>query len=257
MKRQISFDFEDDNVKSYIEENVGIIDVKKNVFEILTDLGESGDLLDLFKIAENDPNIDYLLFLNEPGCFSETVYDLFLDKILKKEANQNKYKRKYDPDIRTLYEKHINILKNFITRMLEFNKLIIAGLQGSIVTPFFGASLAADFRFASEDLRFSLCHVKYGLPPCGALPFFLPRYIGQNKAAEILFQGKEINAKEARKLGLVSHVFSKNVFKNQCVREIKSMKLNLESVKNTKKLMCNFKNELNHYFIYESKLILY
>jgi enoyl-CoA hydratase/carnithine racemase len=60
-----------------------------------------------------------------------------------------------------------------------------------------GASLAADFRFASENTVLALCHLKLGVHPAGALPYFLPKYVNYANVYNILFSGKNISADEA------------------------------------------------------------
>ena len=128
------------------------------------------------------------------------------------------------------------------------------GLQGSVVTPFFGASLAADLLFATEDMQFTLAHLKYGLHPTGALPYLLPKYIGVNKAKYYLYRGGHISSNEALSLGLINKVYSSNSFLNNCLSEIRSIITNdVEVLKITKKLININADEIIKYFEYESK----
>ena len=138
-----------------------------------------------------------LLLINERCCFSEKEYSEFINSISGKGIGSGKEKIRL---------RQINILNRFIMEMMNFKKLVISCLSGNIVTPFFGASLSADFRFASEDMVFSLSHLKLKVHPSGALPYFLPKYVGFSKANELLFSDREISAKEALKLGLVNKI---------------------------------------------------
>ena len=80
------------------------------------------------------------------------------------------------------------MIDRIILRLIELKKITYIGLQGEVVTPFFGASLSFDFRFASRDMCFSLAHSQYGLHASGALPFFLPRFLQYSQAIEIILE---------------------------------------------------------------------
>ena len=100
-------------------------------------------------------------------------------------------------------------------------KIVIYALQGVVVTPFFGASLSSDFRFASEGMSFSLAHIKYGFPPTGGIAFFLPRYLGQTRTVELLIRGGDIGAADALEMGLINKIFAKERFEEDFIREAK------------------------------------
>ena len=65
-------------------------------------------------------------------------------------------------------------------------------------------ALACDLRVASEDARFSQGFLRLGLAPGMGGAWFLPRLIGLTKAAEILFTGDFLGAKEADRLGMLN-----------------------------------------------------
>ncbi len=250
------FNFESKEMKSYLKEDIAIIKIKCNVFDTLTDLAESGKLLSLIQLAERIPDVKALLVLNEPGCMDEEEYDRFLKRILDRGIDP------YAPeDQRGIVQKidrarEINILNRTITHLVDFKKISVMGLQGNIVTPFFGASLAVDFRYAAEDMSFSLSHLKYGLHPGGALPFFLQHYLSHSKTIEILFKSERITAGEALDLGLVSAVLPAQDFENHCIKELENICYLDTRVIHATKLLANFSRiELRHYFDVESALL--
>jgi enoyl-CoA hydratase/carnithine racemase len=245
-----------DEFQSYLKEDIAIIKIKCHVFDALTDLAESGKFISLLLLSERIPDVKALLILNEPGCMNEEEYDRFLHGILDRGIEP------YAPDeTRGVVQRvdrlrEINILNRTISHLVDFKKISVMGLQGNIVTPFFGASLSMDFRYASEDMSVSLAHLKYGLHPSGALPFFLPRYVKHSKAIELLFRCDKIPADEALELGLVNRVLPGDDFENRCIQEIDKLCHLDTRVIHATKLLANFSRiELRNYFDIESALL--
>ena len=129
------------------------------------------------------------------------------------------------------------------------------GLQGDVVTPFFGITLAAEFRFAHPGMRFVLAHSKLGLHPSGALPFFLQRYVGQSRASDILYCGCEIEAVKAKEMGIINDVFDSDFEKTSVQKALELGDMDGDVLRLTKKLNNAFVDNLEKYFDEESKLI--
>ncbi len=92
------------------------------------------------------------------------------------------------------------------TAMLDCDRPIIAAVNGAAVGWGMDMSLFADFRIASENARFGELFVKRGLvSDIGGL-VRLPKLVGPQKAAELLFTGDIIDAQTAKDIGLVLEV---------------------------------------------------
>lgn len=89
----------------------------------------------------------------------------------------------------------------------EFEKPLIAAVNGAAVGAGMDMSLMCDIRFAARSARFSEGYVKVGLIPGNGACYFLPRIIGIARALELLWTGDFVAADEALALGLVSRVF--------------------------------------------------
>ncbi|MEQ8267045.1 MAG: enoyl-CoA hydratase-related protein [Parvibaculum sp.] len=89
---------------------------------------------------------------------------------------------------------------------LECDRPIIAAVNGAAVGWGMELTLFADIRIASEQAKFGEIFIKRGLiTDVGGL-WRLPAIVGPAKAAELLFTGDIIDAKEAERIGLVTEV---------------------------------------------------
>ena len=182
MKEELSLEFENNDFRCSIDGEIAIVKVKCNAFYSLTDLDISRRILYWFDLVAEEDKIIAILLLNEKGCYGNTAYEVFLSSVTGKDFSDEKPHKLSPGERANIRAREVNVLNSFIMATTSFRGLVISGLNGTIVTPFFGASLASNFRFATEDSVISLSHAKYGLHAGGALPFFLPRYIGIGKA---------------------------------------------------------------------------
>ncbi|MBQ60677.1 MAG: enoyl-CoA hydratase [Gammaproteobacteria bacterium] len=92
------------------------------------------------------------------------------------------------------------------TAILDCDRPIIAAVNGAAVGWGMDLSLFADFRIASEKARFGELFVKRGLVSDVGGLLRLPKLVGPQNAAELLFTGDIIDASTAKEIGLVLDV---------------------------------------------------
>ena len=95
-----------------------------------------------------------------------------------------------------------------ILRGLDLWKPLIAACNGLTLGGGLEMCLACDIMIASENAKFGLPEVRVGIIPGGGGTQRLPRIIPRRLAAEMLFTGKTIDAREAYRIGLVNKVVS-------------------------------------------------
>jgi 2-(1,2-epoxy-1,2-dihydrophenyl)acetyl-CoA isomerase len=82
-------------------------------------------------------------------------------------------------------------------RVFSGKKPIVAAVQGAAIGGGLGLALAADFRVAAPEARFSANFARLGFHHGFGLSVTLPQVVGAQHALELLYTGKRINGEEA------------------------------------------------------------
>ncbi|MFT5643551.1 MAG: 2-(1,2-epoxy-1,2-dihydrophenyl)acetyl-CoA isomerase [Janthinobacterium sp.] len=91
----------------------------------------------------------------------------------------------------------------WLAELLNLDRPVIAVVDGPAYGAGFGLALAADFILATPRARFCLSFLKLGLVPDCAVLYTLPRVVGLQRAKEMAFSTREIDADEALRMGIV------------------------------------------------------
>lgn len=87
-------------------------------------------------------------------------------------------------------------------RLFETRTPVVAAVQGAAVGGGLGLALMPDFRVAAPEARFSANFARLGFHHGFGLSVTLPRLVGRQKAAELLYTGRRIGGEEAYAFGL-------------------------------------------------------
>jgi enoyl-CoA hydratase/carnithine racemase len=91
-------------------------------------------------------------------------------------------------------------------RLWRTGKPIVAAVHGAAIGAGVGLAVMADFRVACPEARFSTNFTRLGFHPGFGLTATLPRLIGHQKAAMMLYTGRRLTGEEALQIGLVDYV---------------------------------------------------
>lgn len=91
-------------------------------------------------------------------------------------------------------------------RIAQCHKPTIAAIRGYALGGGLELALACDVRFATTDAVLGLPEISLGTVPGSGGIQRLPTVIGRGLAADLLFTGRQIDAQEAWRIGLVNYV---------------------------------------------------
>ena len=86
--------------------------------------------------------------------------------------------------------------------MFRTSKPVVAAVQGPAVGGGLGLALSADFRVICENTRFAANFVKLGVHAGFGITHTLPRIVGEQYAARILYTGQRVGQQQAMAMGL-------------------------------------------------------
>ncbi len=99
----------------------------------------------------------------------------------------------------------MSILAELVPAMRRMPQPVIGAINGAAIGGGMCLSLGCDIRIAGESAYFRAAGINNGLTATEmGLSFLLPRAIGTSRAFEIMLSGRDVDAREAASIGLVS-----------------------------------------------------
>ena len=107
------------------------------------------------------------------------------------------------PARNTVGDRQTGHLYQHAVRLFRCQTPVVAAVQGAAVGGGLGLSLVGDFRVADTNSRFTANFNRLGFHPGFGISVTLPRVVGQQMAAMLLYTGRRIDGAEAHRIGLV------------------------------------------------------
>ena len=103
--------------------------------------------------------------------------------------------------------KSMTIIADLVPALRRMPQPVIAAVNGAAIGGGMCLALGADIRIAGESAYFRAAGINNGLTATElGLSFLLPRAIGASRAFELMLSGRDVEANEAERIGLVSKV---------------------------------------------------
>lgn len=103
-------------------------------------------------------------------------------------------------------------------RLFRAETPVVAAVQGAAIGGGLGLALFADFRMAAPEARFAANFARLGFHQGFGLSVTLPRLVGPQRTAELLYTGRRIKGEEAARIGLVDYLYPFDELREQAHR---------------------------------------
>ena len=172
------------------EKKEGIATIQLNRTNVLNAMNKQMwlDLQAALKDVENDDTIKVVILTGNGRAFS-TGADLKESKTRSPEA----------------YRDYLEELQEASRKILEFEKPIIAAVNGYALGSGYELALACDIRIAAHDAKIGSPEARVSSSVTGGAMRLIQDLIGPGKAKELLFTAKNIDGREAERIGLVNY----------------------------------------------------
>jgi enoyl-CoA hydratase len=117
----------------------------------------------------------------------------------------------------TIALRAMELLDDVVIAIRRMHQPVIAAVNGAAIGGGFCLALAMDVRIASDEAYFRAAGINNGLTASElGISYLLPRAIGSSRAFEIMLSGRDVDAAEAERIGLVSEVVSPDKLLDAC-----------------------------------------
>jgi enoyl-CoA hydratase len=176
----------------YVESEDGIYTVTMNNPERMNALGGGlhHELIEVFQELDHDPDCKVIIVTGAGRAFSA------------------------GGDIKSWKDRPVGSIKinrsrnephQYVDRMMELEKPIIAMVNGPAVGQGLLVALWCDIVIASSEARMGDRHINMGLLPGDGGVVMFPLLMGMHKAKELLMTGKLVSGEEAARIGLANY----------------------------------------------------
>ena len=151
--------------------------------------------------------------------------------------------------------RHVRWARDLWGLFMSIDKPIIASLHGFVIGSGIEIASLCDVRIAANDARFRMPEVALGMIPAAGGTQTLPRLIGVDKTMDLILTNKEIDADEARLIGLVDMVVEPKDIYNETVSVAQNILSNGEKLNSAIKsvVRLGFEMDINSAVLFESR----
>ena len=117
----------------------------------------------------------------------------------------------------TISLRAMELLDDVILTVRKMHQPVVGAINGAAIGGGFCLAMAFDIRIASEAAYFRAAGINNGLSSTElGLSYLLPRAIGSSRAFDIMLTGRDVDAAEADRIGMVSQVVPGDALLDTC-----------------------------------------
>jgi enoyl-CoA hydratase len=117
----------------------------------------------------------------------------------------------------TISLRAMELLDDVILTLRKMHQPVVGAINGAAIGGGFCLAMALDIRIASEAAYFRAAGINNGLSSTElGLSYLLPRAIGSSRAFDIMLTGRDVDAAEADRIGMVSQVVPGDALLDTC-----------------------------------------
>jgi len=117
----------------------------------------------------------------------------------------------------TIALRSMELLDEVILTIRRMHQPVVAAVNGPAIGGGFCLALACDIRIAAESAYFRAAGISNGLTASElGISYLLPRIAGASRAAEIMLTGRDVDATEAERIGIVARVVGADALLDEC-----------------------------------------
>jgi enoyl-CoA hydratase len=119
--------------------------------------------------------------------------------------------------VTSIARRALQLLDDVILAIRKMHQPVIAAINGAAIGGGFCLACACDIRFAAPGAYFRAAGINNGLTASElGISYLLPREIGSSRAFDIMLSGRDVDANEAERIGLVSRVVPDAELLSEC-----------------------------------------
>jgi enoyl-CoA hydratase len=119
--------------------------------------------------------------------------------------------------VTSIARRAMELLDDVIHAIRRMHQPVIAAINGAAIGGGFCLSCATDVRIASDAAYFRAAGINNGLTASElGISYLLPRVVGSGRAFDIMLSGRDVDANEAERIGLVSQVVPGDQLLDSC-----------------------------------------
>jgi enoyl-CoA hydratase len=119
--------------------------------------------------------------------------------------------------VTSIARRALELLDDVINTIRKMHHPVIGAINGAAIGGGFCLACACDIRIASDDAYFRAAGINNGLTASElGISYLLPREIGSARAFDIMLTGRDVDAAEAERIGLVSRVVAPDRLLEEC-----------------------------------------